>query len=860
MSHKYTKFFVIMLEKTHADLLLANKIFFVLSALQNISSMYKRLALTILLPIIALLALNFIFFYPALQGKVLEQDDIIQGKMTQKQAKDFDAERGKPLLWTDALFSGMPAIQLGLRYPNNYVTYVHKILENTLGKPSNIYIIALLMIGFFFTLYSLKVNPWLALAGAIAFGFSTFFIVSFGAGHNAKVRTAAYIAPMIAGILLAYRGKRWLGFSIVAGMMGLSIFSNHLQITYYSAMTIGFLVIVEGIFAVRDKKAKDWLLTSGGLIIAALIGIGPNVSRLTTNYDYAKETMRGGISELTTKQENSSGGLEYDYAMSWSYAPVETFNLIYTNFTGGGANQDYSGTMTHEQYFNNIKGNLVQQGYPSKQAERQANRSIASLFYWGDQQMVGGGYYVGAVVFFLFVLAMFILGTRERLWIGISVLFAILLSWGYHLEGFSRFMFNHFPLYNKFRVPSMALVSVFVLMPLAGWLAVQKVYEANISAKVLQKHLRNTLFITGGLSLFFILFSGMFDFSAPNDDTFAQQGLNIDLLREDRQSLLINSALKTLIFCALTAGLLFAYLRKIIKPQLLMIGLVALVMIDQLPFVREHLSLDKFMPKREYEQMYAPSAVDQQIIKLGEGEKYRVYNTTRGFTGDAFTSYFHHSISGYHGAKLARYQDFIDVQLSARNQVAFDMLNTRYYIVQGEDGRKAVRTNPNACGNAWLADSIIVVPNADAEMEALLNIANCNEVVVDERYSTHIAKTQRAAAGSSVTLDEFDNPMHLVYTVNNTGAQDALAVFSEIYYEGGGKDWIAKIDGKEVDHIRVNYLLRGLAIAPGKHKVEFLFEPPSFYVGERFALAFSLLFFGFIGFGVFRHVKSNRND
>lgn len=822
--------------------------------------MYKRLALTILLPIIALLALNFIFFYPAFQGKVLEQDDIIQGKMTQKQAKDFDAERGKPLLWTDALFSGMPAIQLGLRYPNNFVTYVHKILENTLGKPSNIYIISLLMIGFFFTLYSQKVNPWLAFAGAIAFGFSTFFIVSFGAGHNAKVRTAAYIAPMIAGILLAYRGKRWLGYSIVAGMMGLSIFSNHLQITYYSAMTIGFLVLVEGVFAIREKALKPWLITSAGLALAAIIGVGPNISRLTTNYDYAKETMRGGISELTSKKENSSGGLEYDYAMSWSYAPIETFNLVFTNFNGGGSNQDYSGTMTHEQYFNNIKSGYVQQGFPSKQAERQANRSIASLFYWGEQQMVGGGYYVGAVVFFLFVLAMFILGTRERLWIGISVLFAILLSWGYHLEGFSRFMFNHFPLYNKFRVPSMALVSVFILMPLAGWLALQKVYEGLDSAKTLQKHIRNSLFITGGLSLFFILFSGMFDFAGANDNTFAQQGLNIDLLREDRQSLMINSALKTLIFCAITAGLLFAYLRKILKPQLLIVGLVALVMIDQLPFVRQHLSLDKFMPKREYKQMFAPSAVDQQIMSLGEGEKYRVYNTTRGFTGDAFTSYFHNSISGYHGAKLARYQDFIEYQLGQKNQVAFDMLNTRYYIVQGDDGRKSVRTNPNACGNAWLADTIIVVPNADAEMEALKSIKKCSDIVVDERYIEHISKVKRVNPGSSVTLDEFDNPMHLVYSVNNAGSSDALAVFSEVYYEGGGKDWRAKINGEEVDHIRVNYLLRGLSVPPGKHKIEFIFNPPSFYIGERFALAFSLLFFGFVGFGIFRHVKTERNE
>ncbi|MCH8545802.1 MAG: YfhO family protein [Cryomorphaceae bacterium] len=816
--------------------------------------MQKRIIIRVVLPVIALLAINYAFFYPVFQGKVLEQDDMIQGQMINKQGDDFYEKNKKPLLWTDALFSGMPAIQVGLRYPNNLLTYVHKSMGAVLGKPSHIYIIALLMIGFFFTLYSQKVNPWLAFAGAIAFGFSTFFIVSFGAGHNAKVRTAAYIAPMIAGILLAYRGKRWLGFSIVAGMMGLSIFSNHLQITYYSAMTIGLLVIVEGVFAIRDKAIKPWLITTAGLALAALIGVGPNVSRLMTNYDYAKETMRGGISELTKKQETSSGGLEYDYAMSWSYAPIETFNLIYTNFNGGGSNQDYSNTMIYEQYFNNIKSSMVQQGYPSKQAERQANRTIASLFYWGEQQMVGGGYYVGAVVFFLFVLAMFTLGTRERVWIALSIVFALFLSWGYHLEGFSRFMFNHFPLYNKFRVPSMALVSVFVLMPLAGWLALQKVYEGNISAKVLQKQIRNTLLVTGGLSLFFILFSGMFDFIAPNDDNLAKQGVDLDLLREDRQSLLVNSALKTLIFCALTAGLLFAYVRQIIKPRIMIVALVALVMIDQLPFVRQHLSLDKFMPKREYEAMFKPNPEDQQIMQLGEGEKYRVFNTTRGLTGDAFTSYFHHSISGYHGAKLARYQDLIEFQLSQQNMEVINMLNTRFFMVQGEGGRKAVQTNPGACGNAWLADSIIIVPNADAEMEALSDFRGCKDVVVDERYSDYLKGV--SINSGTVTLDAFDNPMHLEYTVNNNGNSDALAVFSEIYYKGGGNDWVAKINGEDVEHIRVNYLLRGLKVPPGEHKVEFIFAPPSFYVGERFALAFSILFFGFIGFGVYRHAKS----
>ena len=822
--------------------------------------MYKKLLLTIVLPIAALIVLNYAFFYPVLEGKVLPQDDIIYGEMSSKQVKAYYEQNNKVLLWTDVLFSGMPAIQIGMRYPSNLLSYIHIVFQSTLGKSSNIYIIALLMLGFFLTLYSLKVSPWLAFAGAIAFGFSTFFIASFGAGHNAKVRTAAYIAPMIAGLLLSYRGRKWLGWSVVALMMGLSVYSNHLQITYYASFIVFFIVITEGIFALKDKKTKQWIVVSTGLLVAALIGIAPNFSRLYTNYDYAKETMRGGISELSAKKEKSTGGLDYEYAMGWSYAPLETFNLIYTNFTGGGSSMDYSHTKTFAEYYPSIKQNLMQQGYPARQAESQAKQYIASLFYWGDQSLIRSGYYVGAVVFFLFVLAGLVLSWRERIWIGASVLFALLLAWGRHLDGFSHLMFEHLPLYNKFRIPSMALVILYVLMPLAGWLAIQKVYERSLPSAEIKKHILKALYITGGLSVFFIVISGMFSYTGINDESHASQGLNIEQLIDDRQSLLINSALKTLLFCVLTAAALYAYTQKIIKPAMFLIALIALITIDQLPFVRQQLKVETFISKKEHQKLFAESDVDQRIKRSEKDTHYRVFNATASLSSDVTTPYHHNSIGGYHGAKLARYQDLIELQLSRQHQPSFNMLNTKYFIVRSDNGGKEARLNPGACGNAWFARTITRVSNADEEMEKLTDFDACSEVIIDNRYANYISDIQPADENAVVRLSSHDDPMHLTYIANNTGNTAALVVFSEIYYEGGGKDWISKIDGEVADHIRVNYLLRGIRIPPGEHQIEFIFAPPSFYRGERYTLVFSLLFFGCIGFGLFRHFKEANSD
>ncbi len=362
----------------------------------------KHLKLWIL-PVIALLVVNYIYFFPVLTGKVITQDDIIMGIAKGKEIVDYRAANNDEPLWTNSMFSGMPAFQISTEYPNNWLTQVQKVIVVLGGKTSSIYIIAALMIGFYFLLLSFNVNPWLAVVGSIAFGFSAFFIISFAAGHNSKVRTAAYMAPLIMGVLLVYRNKLLAGFALTALFLGLSIKSGHFQITFYTGIIVLSIMGAYKIEAWRTKTFGTYLKQSAVLGVAAILAIGPNIGNLWSTYAYTQETMRGGSSELVANEE-SKGGLDFDYAMMWSYGVGESFNLMVPNLMGGGAKQSYEGTETHDFLKRTFQG----QGMSAKKAEETANQYSGSFMYWGNQSLVNGGYYVGAIVFFLFVFGVFI--------------------------------------------------------------------------------------------------------------------------------------------------------------------------------------------------------------------------------------------------------------------------------------------------------------------------------------------------------------------------------------------------------------------------------------------------------------------
>lgn len=801
---------------------------------------------SVLFPALVLLIINLLYFAPALSGKVIPQDDILHGLGISKEIRDWREKTGEEALWTNALFSGMPGFQCGVIYWNNLFHYSQQILARLFVMNAEIYTIAWLMIGMYFLLSVLGVEYKLAAVGGLAFGFSAFFIISFGAGHVAKVRTAALIAPTLASIILAYKGKKWIGWALTAFFLGMAINSNHIQITYYKSFIILGIVFMFFVKAVIDKQLKDWVVTSSGLLLASLIGILPNLSHLWTNYTYQKETMRGGISELSKNQE-FKGGLDFDYAMMWSYGPSETFNLVIPNATGGGIAQNYKGTRTHDTYFLRFRQMYMEQGMSKKMAEEQANRSIASFFYWGDQSLVNGGYYVGAVVFFLFVLAFFVVDKKWLITLVTLIIFSIALAWGKYLEGLNRFLFDNLPLFNKFRVPSMAFTILFVLMPVLGFMAVQNFLNV-INKKDAEKILLKAVYVAGGFCLIFILFGGLlFDFTGNNDEILRQNGLNVDQLIEDRISLMRSSAAKTLLYVLLTAAVLWTYVKGVLKTHLLPVILGMLVIADQWSFTWQHLSWRNFVAKQDFERPLRPSQANIQISQDPDPH-FRVFNTQRGLTSDAFTSYHHHSISGYHGAKLGRYQDLIDTHLSKGNQSVFNMLNTKYFITNDQP-----QLNPGACGNAWFVNEIVWVNNADEEIKELNPPFDpLKSVVIDSRYSSRVTRSDYFPQDSDIKLVSY-SPNVIKYTVRiPSGPQ--FAVFSEIYYEGSGKDWKSLVDGKETPHIRVNYTLRGMELPAGEYEVEFRFEPESYLKGEKYArlasVGFLILFGGclFISF------------
>lgn len=798
-----------------------------------------RLRTPALLGLLALLIANYLYFFPALQGKVLEQDDIMMGWAKGKEIRDYRATHDDEPLWTNAMFSGMPAFQISVLYPANALNYVQMALVYLGGKPSSIYIIFSLMLGMYLLLLSQKVDPWVSAIGALAFGFSAFFIISFGAGHNAKVRAAAYIAPTVMGVLLTLKGKRLIGFALTALFVGLSVNANHFQITYYQALLIGLILLVYLIHALREKEVKGWIASTAVLAFAAVVGIGPNISNLWSTYEYTKETMRGGSSELTQKAE-SKGGLDFDYAMSWSYGRAETFNLIMPNFTGGGSTQDYSGTSFHEKYFEMIRNSYQQQGLPREQAEQNANRYLGQLFYWGDQTLVNGAYYLGAAVFYLFILGLFLFKGKTRTWVISVVVLGVLMAWGKNFRVLNELLFDYLPIYNKFRVPSMTFVLVFFALPFFGALSLNEILNGQRSREEIKKALLRSFYVTGGLFLFFALLGpAFFSFEGTNDAQIEKSGLDFSLLLDDRKALMRSSAFRSLLYAAAVFGILWFYLKGSLKKGVALMLLGVAVMADLWSFDRQHLGADKFVSQRDYDKNFAKSPADETILQDTDPH-YRVFNTTAGLTSDSYTSYYHKSIGGYHGAKLIRYQDLIERQLSQSNQAAFDMLNAKWFIVNQGRGLQAVR-NPGACGNAWAVNNIRWVTDADAEMDALSDFNPAETAIVDERFKSLLDGVVAADSSTVVSLNGYDDPKEMVYTANVRGSGKQLIVFSEIYYEGGDEDWKAYVDGEYRPHLRVNYLLRGLPLEPGEHEVKFVFEPRAYYLGERISGIFSIV-------------------
>jgi hypothetical protein len=775
--------------------------------------------------IVIFISILFIYFNPLLEGKKIKQHDIAQWKGMSKEISDFREKTGEEPLWTNSMFGGMPAYQISVQYKANLVRYIDDVFK--LGLPHPAGLVFLYFIGFLILMLFLGIDPWLSIAGAIAFAFSSYFFIILEAGHNSKAHAIGYMAPVLAAIILTYRGKFLLGGILAALFLSLELYTNHPQITYYLGLIIVAYGISEFIFHLQEKKLKSFFISSLVIVAAVMIALGTSATSLWATYEYGKETIRGKT-ELTTQKENRTTGLDKEYATGWSYGVGETMTLLIPNYKGG-ASMGSVGTKS-ETYKALVQNNVPQESI---------NQVINNLpLYWGDQPSTSGPVYVGAILIFLFILGLFVVENRYRWWLLAITLLSIMLSWGHNFMPLTDFFFKYVPGYNKFRSVSMTLVIAELTIPLLGLLALRKVFETGIDKKKLLRQLAYATGITAGITLILALIGGsLFSFSSPQDAQYKDYFPDwvMSAIRLDRASMLSSDAWRSFIFIVLSASIIWAYLSNKLKKYPVFALLAVLILIDLWTVNKRFVNDDDFVRKSLVNVPFQPSQADELIMKDTDPD-YRVMNFTVSPFNDASTSYFHKSIGGYHGAKLRRYQELIEHHLSKNNMNVYNMLNTKYFIVPGQDKQPTVQINMKALGSAWFVNHIKWVNNADEEINSLTNFNPADTVVIDKRFEDKLNGHLIARDSTAViTLKEY-KPNYLTYA--STTGTEQLAVFSEIYY---AKGWDAYIDGKPAPYFRANYVLRAMIVPAGKHEIEFKFDPPVYRNGEKISLASSIL-------------------
>ncbi|MCF8256138.1 MAG: YfhO family protein [Flavobacteriales bacterium] len=785
--------------------------------------------------LLAFIGLSLIYMQPLLEGKVLMQSDIIQFKGMSQEIVDFREKTGEEPLWTGSMFSGMPAYQISVLYPNNWSKKLLEVFNFGLPRPANY--LFLLMAGAYFLFVVLGVGWRYALVGAFGVAFASFSVIMIEAGHNSQVHAFAFVAPVLGSILLAYRGKYLLGAALTALFLSLQIATNHLQITYYLLMIVLLLGLVKLIEAAKEGKLPHFAKATGMLVIGAMVAIGPNISALWTTADYGAETIRGK-SELSTMQE--SNGLDQEYATRWSYGVAETFTILIPDFMGGSS----SGSLSEKS---NVYEALTDNRIPKAQA-----RSIIGNMplYHGTQPFTSGPVYLGAIICLLAVLGLLAFKGMDRWWLLAAFILSIVLSWGHNFALATDFFFDHVPGYNKFRAVSMTLVIAQVVLPILAVFGLKSILDGTEDRKWKTGRLYIATGVVGGLCLLFALIPSLFfDFTSSSDPQLVQGGYPdwlVDALVEDRQSLFRSDAIRSLGLVALAAGLIFLTLKGKLKAQVTGLVIAALVLGDLWQVDKRYLKSDDFVSARQNKAVFAPSQADQRILSDPD-PNFRVLNTTVSTFNDASTSYHHKSIGGYHGAKLKRYQELIDSCISRNNMEVLNMLNTKYFIMRSEQGPQ-VQQNPMAHGNAWFVNEVSLVPDADAELAALNRpgFSALNTAIIDQRFADEVADLAlRPDSAAAITFEEY-GPNHLKYAY--TAAEPRLAVFSEIYFANG---WNAYLDGEPKPHFRANYVLRAMTLPAGDHTVEFRFEPQVYATGEKYSLAGSILLVLFVGGGMF---------
>ena len=788
--------------------------------------------------IVGLFALiSIVYFSPLLSGKKLYQGDITNFKGMAKEIQDFrEDNNGEEPYWTNSMFGGMPAYQISVIYNYDWVKSLDNIIR-FLPHPAGY--LFLYFISFYFMMVLLG-NDWrISLVGALAFGLSTYFLIILEAGHNAKAHAIGYFPLITAGIILAFRRKYLLGGIITALFMALEINANHFQMTYYLGLLILILAALYLYEAVKEKTIVDFSKSVVVLIFAVVLAFGSNATKLLTTYEYTKYSTRGP-SELTidNNELDKTGGLDKDYVTQWSYGILESFNLMIPNFMGGGSGEALG---EDSNLANALKGKVPQQQI--KQIVSQAPT------YWGDQPFTSGPAYIGAIVVFLFVLGLFIVDGKMKWWLLGGTIMSLALSWGKNFMPLTDIMLDYFPMYDKFRAVASIQVIVEFTMPFLAVLALKEWFFGDKNLDEKQKSLLYSFAVTGGLTLIFILFgSWMFDFTGLGDAQYAKMGYPMDAIIADRISMMQSDGFRSFAFITVSALLLYLFMKKKVTMNIAL-GLIAFFVLMDLGGVdKRYLNNESFVSKRKVDKPFAMTNADKEILQ--DKSIYRVYNASVNTMSNSSTSYFHQSVGGYHGAKLKRYQELWDMQVTQNNQQVLNMLNVKYFIIPNQD-RLQVSMNPMANGNAWFVDEVKFVNNADEEMQSLTGFNSRAVAILDKKFELNIDNKGIILDNSaSIELTHYQ-ANEIRYTSNNNN--DGLAVFSEIYYPKG---WHATIDGKEVNISRADYVLRALWIPKGKHEIVFKFQPEIVATGDKIMFGSNILLFGLLFVGLFMGVSS----
>jgi hypothetical protein len=781
---------------------------------------------------------------------------VTRAQSTQTEINEYK-EKGETILWTNQIHAGMPTFQIWAPYPNNVTTWIVNGINYTFPKPVGT--VLLLLFGAYLLFSVLDLKPWLAATGAIAFTFSSYNIILLAAGHANQVFAIAFFAPVIAGVILIFRKQYLLGTALTTLFIALEIRANHIQMTYYLMLAILILVCVEFYHALKVKETNVFFKSIAYAALATLLAVTVNASSLWSTYEYGEETIRGR-SNLTQQSAASTTGLSKEYAYQWSQGVKECITFLVPNAYGGSSRG-------HADIESNVAKALIGLGAEANEA---ANVAGSLSLYWGDKPFTEGSFYFGAIICFLFTLGLLIVKGRIKWWLVAVIVLTMLLSFGKNWPYLSDLFFDYFPLYNKFRAVDSILAVAALCFIMLALLAVN-VVTVNSDKPMLLRKSKVAFYVTGGLCLLIAILPDLF-FSFKTTDHLnflgqLQQALNIDevtaqtvgnALIADRKLAAQSDALRSFIFILIGFTLLWAYLKNKLAVSVLSVGLLFLVLIDMWSVDKRYLNEDSFVTQEEVTTQQIRE-VDKQI-KLDKDPNYKVIDLTQNILSDATTPYFHKSIGGYSAVRLKRFEELIDVQFyETLNMNILGMLNTKYIITTDEKTPLLTSTlNPSACGHVWFVNSLKYVKNADQEMAAIKDFSAKHEAIIHEEFRRQISFIKRDSnnlGNSRIALRTY-SPDHLTYQSSSTSQN--IAVFSEIYYTKG---WKMYIDGIEKPYFRANYILRAAQIPSGNHKIEFVFHPDSYYIGEKISLAGSclllLLLAGVMINGLKKSKKSN---